>query len=96
MLYFKVKTGFGPNDYIPITQEDYGKAVRAQVTGKVAIWQNGETTSGSSIQGIIRDYSRSLGYKPEYQVSLDEVPKKLIEKYDELHKQIGEDTKKLT
>lgn len=88
MIYFKVKVGFGPNDYVSIDQEDYSKAVRAQVTGKVAIFKNGETVSGSSILTILPDHGRSLGYKREYQVSLDEVPKKLLKAYEDFGKTV--------
>ncbi len=87
MLYFKVKTGFGVNDFISIDSDDYPKAVRAQVTGKVALFKNGETASGSSIQTILPDYGRSLGYKREYQVSHDEVPKKLLGEYEKFGKE---------
>lgn len=88
MLYFKVKVGFGPNDFISIDQEDYPKAVRAQVTGKVAIFKNGETASGSSIQTILPDYGKSMGYKREYQVSIDEVPQKLLKEYESFGKSV--------
>lgn len=95
MLYFKVKVGFGANDYISIEIEDYPKAVRAQVTGKVAIFKGGETVSGSAIQAILPDYTRSMGFKKEYQVNLEEVPKKLIKEYEEFGEKIslGEHTK---
>lgn len=88
MLYFKVKVGFGQNDYITIDQEDYVKAVRAQVTGKVAIFKNGETASGSSIITILPDHTKSLGRKPEYPISLDEVPKKLIKAYEDFKQSV--------
>lgn len=99
-LFFKVKVGFGANDFISVDQEDYPKAVRAQVTGKVAIFKNGETASGSSIQTILPDHSRSLGYKREYEVALSEVPKKLLVAYEEFGKKVqlgleGEIPKKL-
>lgn len=87
-LYFKVKVGFGANDFISIDEEDYKKAVIAQVTGKVAIFKNGETASGSSILSILPDHTKSLGRKPEYPVSLDEVPKELLKNYKEFGSQV--------
>ena len=48
MLYFKIKTGFGPNDYITIDQEDYVKATKAQITGKVAMLKGARNLSGNN------------------------------------------------
>lgn len=98
MLYFKVKL-FGGHDHISIDEEDYKKAVVAQVTGKVAIFKNGETVSGSSIQSVLKDYGRSMGYKREYSVEESEVPKELLKKYDEFGKNVqlglGNEVKRL-
>lgn len=99
MLYFKIKVGFGPNDFIPIDEEDYRKAVIAQVTGKVAIFKGGETASGSAILTILPDYGRSMGYKREYEVELSEVHRKMLDEFREFGERIklevGGEVKKL-
>lgn len=84
MLYFKIKTGFGANDYISIDQEDYVKAVRAQVTGKVAMLKGARNISGSAIQLILPDYGKTMGYKPEYPISERDTPKEILKQFDDL------------
>lgn len=87
-LFFKVKIGYGQNDFILIDEDDYAKAVRAQVTSKVAIFKTGQTVSGSIIQAVLPNYSKVLGYRPEYEVPYSEVPKSLLKKYAEFGKSV--------
>lgn len=88
-LYFKVKIGFGANDFVLIDEEDYPKAIQAQATSKMTIFKTGESISGSNIMAVIPAYSKSLGYKIGYEIDNNEVPKELREKYEEFGKQIN-------
>ena len=82
MIYFRVTTGFGKEEFVRIDQDDYIKCVNAQVTGKVAILKSGETLSGSVILRVKPDWIRMVGYSdinevPNY--DLDKRTKKLEE-----------------
>lgn len=63
MKYFKVHLGY--EQFVPITEEELDKALMAQITGKVAVFENG-AVRGSSITLIGPDYPRALGYYEGY------------------------------
>lgn len=77
-LHFKVKTGYGPNDYISIGQDEYSKAVRAQINKSVVIFKDHGSLSGSNIQSVLPDWNKELGYYPDYKLTgqdMDDIPK---------------------
>ncbi len=67
MMYFKVKIGYGDNDFISIDETELNKAIRCQIKGTVALFGEG-TVAGNHIISITPDYNRLMGYNPCYKL----------------------------
>lgn len=83
MKYFKVQTGFGPDDFVQIDETELEMCVKAQITGKVAITKEG-TISGNIIQKITPDWNRVLGYQRLYKLQGEdyrELGERRVEEY---------------
>lgn len=66
MQYFKVRLGFGKNDFVSIDETDLSKAMRAQVKGTIVIL-GGESIAGNTISRISPDYNRIMGWYADYE-----------------------------
>ena len=68
-LYFRVKTGFEPNDIISIHESEYSKAIRAQIKKTVVVFGEHGSISGANIISVLPDWNKELGYHGDYQVT---------------------------
>lgn len=68
MKYYKVKYGFGKDDFYSIDETELKKAISAQVNGSILICEEG-TISGNNIMSIMPDYNRVLGLNRDYQLT---------------------------
>lgn len=80
--YFRVKYGYGVDDFYSIPESDLPKALRAQISGAVAVFDAG-TIAGNSIIAIMPDLNRVMGYNRDYQLTGED--------YDQIGKQVVED-----
>jgi len=91
MKYFKIKTGYGKDEFISIDSSELPMAIRAQITGKVGVFNEG-TITGNHIISITPDYNRLMGYNRDYQLlseDYDHIGKKNVEE----HRNFFEQTK---
>lgn len=77
MKHYRVKYGYGKDEFYSIDETELPKALRAQVNGTVFMCAEG-TIAGNSIMAIQPDYNRLLGYKRDYELrgeDYDELPR---------------------
>lgn len=83
MKYYRVKFGYGKDDFISVDETELQKAVSAQVTSRVAYFAEG-TISGSHIIAIISDFQRELGLHRDHELTwqdYDELSPRLHREY---------------
>lgn len=71
MKYYRVKFGYGKDDFYSVDENEAKKAIQAQITGAVAILSEG-TIAGNHIMSIRPDYNRLLGLNREYELKSDD------------------------
>lgn len=83
MKYFKVKFGYGTDDFIIIDETEASKAIRAQINGTVVVFKEG-SVSGKNIISITPDVNKIMGWNRTYQPTAEDygdVPKKIINEH---------------
>ena len=90
-MEYKIKIGFGDDDFIVIDETELAMAMRAQVTGKVGIFKEG-SISGNNILEIRPYYNRLMGWNREYKLT-DEDYLEVGTKRQKEHTLFLEDTK---
>lgn len=67
MKYFRVKHGYGKDDFLSVDENDLPKAFLAQISGKVFAASDGSgSIRGNDIISILPDYNRALGLNRDY------------------------------
>lgn len=67
-MYFKVKIGFGADDFISITPDELPRALKAQASGQVALFKEG-SVAGNQIISVLPDWNRVMGYHRDYKLT---------------------------
>lgn len=89
--HFKVQKGYGVEDYISIDGSELKLALRAQVTGKVAIFKGG-TVSGNHIISITPDEDKMEKiYNPH---GKDHIPARVKEEHQIFFEEVTDAVKK--
>lgn len=105
MKYYRVKTGYGKDDFISVSEKELPMALRAQITGKVGVFDEG-TITGNYIISITPDLQREMGWARDHQLDSDdyaEIGKEKVNEYrlvlestkNEVHEQLNGAQKKL-
>ena len=67
MKYFKIKTGYGPDDYVQIDESELETAYYIFMTEGKAIFSGGPVR-GKDIVGISEDWHKEMGYNRTYEL----------------------------
>ena len=90
-MKYKVKTGFGDDDFTIIDETELAMGLRAQIGGKVALFREG-SISGNSILEIKPYYNRLMGWNREYRLT-DEDYLEIGQEIQKRHNLFFENTK---
>lgn len=67
MKFYRVKYGYGKDDFYSVDENELPKAIRAQVNGTIFVCEEG-TIAGNNIMAISPDYNRALGLNRDYEL----------------------------
>ena len=79
MMYFKIRTGYKAMDFINIDETELAMAKRAQLTGKVAQFVEGDI-AGNHIISITPNWNKEMGYHADYAMTgedMESIPRKI-------------------
>jgi len=68
MRYFKIKTGYKDEDFIPIDETELEVAMYAFLTDSKAVFKNG-VVNGKNIMSITEDWHRAKGWNYGYKLT---------------------------
>ena len=71
MKYFKIKVGYGENEYVPIDEDELETALFVFLTEGKGIFKNG-VVRGKDIIGITEDWHKAMGWNKGYELSADD------------------------
>jgi hypothetical protein len=67
MKYFRIKYGYGKNEFFSVPESEVAKAMYAMTRGTIFSCSSG-VVAGKSIIAITPDYHRFLGLNPNYEL----------------------------
>lgn len=91
MKYYRVKYGYGKDEFISIDEEEVRASLIAQGTGQVAILKRG-SIAGNHIIAVVPDYNRLMGYNRDHQLTGEDYDEIGTKKQEE-HRLFLENTK---
>ncbi len=68
MKHYRVVYGFGKDEFISIDETELRKAIIAQGTGRVVLFNEG-SIAGNEIKRILPDYQKDMGWNRDYQLT---------------------------
>jgi hypothetical protein len=67
-LFYRVKIGLGPDDFVSISEDELKRTLNAQIKGTIVVLREG-SVAGNSIISITPDYNRVLGLNRDYRLT---------------------------
>lgn len=66
--YFKIKFGYGNDEFISIDETELKKAIEIHLTGKNGVFKEG-SISGKNVIAIVPDWNKAMGWKRDYKLT---------------------------
>lgn len=82
MRYFKIKIGYGEDEYVRIDETELEKAYGVFLTDGKGVFSGG-TVRGQDIIAIKEDWHRAMGYNPLYKLRAEDM--------NEIQKEVGKE-----
>jgi len=71
MKNFRIKIGYGSNEFIEIDETEVEKAYGVFLTDGKGVFKNG-VVRGQDIIGIYEDWNKAMGYNPEHKLDAED------------------------